>query len=172
MDTLDTKVQYLLDRQEILDCINRYSRGLDRHDEEMIASAYHEDAVDNHGPRVAPIPEFVRWVNDAHAGAFQAHTHHITCHNCDIEGDVAHAESYVFFVQHSKDGVHLQGGSGRYIDRLERKGGAWKIALRRLVIDWRFKAADVTWEGPKSFPSGTWDRSDISYMRPLAVEQE
>lgn len=169
MDSLYSKVQHLLDRQAILDCINRYSRGLDRHDEEMIASAYHEDATDNHGARVESIPEFVRWVNDAHAAAFKAHTHHITCHNCEIDGDTAHAESYVFFVQHSADGVHLQGGSGRYIDRLERRDGEWKIALRRLVIDWRFKAADVSWEGPKSFPSGTWDKADISYMRPLGV---
>jgi hypothetical protein len=167
---LEKNVQYLMDRQAILDCINRYTRGLDRHDEPMIASAYHEDGVDNHGPRVASIPDFVRWVNDAHAGSFSAHTHHITCHTCEIEGDVAHTESYVLFVQRTKDGNTLQGGSGRYIDRLEKRNGVWKIALRRLVIDWRFKAEDVTWEGPKSFPAGTWDQGDLSYRRPLTTD--
>lgn len=170
MQTLEEKVQYLLDRQAILDCINRYTRGLDRHDEEMIASAYHEDAVDNHGSRVESIPDFVRWVNDAHAGSFMAHTHHITCHTCDIAGDEAHTESYVFFVQRSKDGQTLAGGSGRYIDRLQKRGGEWKIALRRLVIDWRFKADGLVWEGPKSFPAGKWDKTDLSYARPLTVK--
>lgn len=170
MQSLEEKVEYLLNRQAILDCINGYTRGLDRHDEELIAAAYHADAVDNHGPRVADIPSFVRWVNDAHAGSFKAHTHHITCHTCEIDGDVAHAESYVFFVQHAKENDQLQGGSGRYIDRLEKRDGVWKIALRRLVIDWRFKAPNVTWEGPKSFPAGTWDHTDISYMRPLDVD--
>jgi len=169
MESLETKVQYLLDRQAILDCIHRYARALDRHDEDMLATAFHADAVDNHGPRVADIPTFIRWVNDAHAGSFSAHSHHITCHNCEIDGDVAHTESYVLFVQKAKDGNQLAGGSGRYIDRLEKRNGEWKIALRRLVIDWRFKADDVTWDGPKSFPAGTWDHNDMSYMRPLTV---
>jgi hypothetical protein len=170
VDTTESKVQYLLDRQAILDCVNLYSRGVDRHDEELIAAAYHADAIDNHGRRVDDIPSFIQWVNNAHASTFMAHTHHITCHSCEITGDVAHAESYVFFVQRSKDGTQLMGGSGRYIDRLERRDQVWKIALRRVVIDWRFKASDVVWDGPSAFPAGTWDRSDLSYMRPLKVE--
>ena len=42
-------LQFLLDRQSILDCIYRYSRGLDRHDVDILSDAYHPDAVDNHG---------------------------------------------------------------------------------------------------------------------------
>ena len=41
MGDIDPGLQYLLDRQAIADCVNRYARGLDRHDDEMVASAYH-----------------------------------------------------------------------------------------------------------------------------------
>lgn len=171
MEDMSSKLRHLVDRQEILDCINRYCRGLDRHDAELIASAYHDDATDNHGRRVSDIPTFVEWVNSAHAGQFDAHTHHITCHNCEIDGDVAHSESYVLFMQRTREGAVLMGGSGRYIDRLERRDGVWKIALRRLVIDWRFKADGVIWEGPApgAFPEGRWDREDLTYQRPLDI---
>ena len=71
------------------------------------------------------------------------------------------------------DGAVLMGGSGRYIDRFERRDGVWKIALRRLVIDWRFKADGVVWEGPApgAFPEGRWDREDLTYQRPLVLDR-
>ena len=37
------------DRQEIYDCIMRYCRGIDRLDRETLLSAYHPDAIDDHG---------------------------------------------------------------------------------------------------------------------------
>ena len=37
------------DRQEIYDCIMRYCRGIDRLDREVLLSAYHPDAIDDHG---------------------------------------------------------------------------------------------------------------------------
>ena len=41
---LEAKVQELLDRQAILDCIQRNSRGNDRFDVDLITSSYHPDA--------------------------------------------------------------------------------------------------------------------------------
>ena len=51
---LAAEVRELRDRQDILDCLTRYSRGLDRHDSELLASVYHGDAVDHHGEFVGP----------------------------------------------------------------------------------------------------------------------
>ena len=39
-------LQHLRDRQAILDCITRESRGRDRHDAEMTASCYWADGAD------------------------------------------------------------------------------------------------------------------------------
>src|SRR5580698_10968530 len=58
LETLAAQVRYLTDRQEILDCLNRYCRGLDRLDPELIASAYHPDAVDNHYTFVGGVAAF------------------------------------------------------------------------------------------------------------------
>ena len=46
-----------------------------------------------------------------------------------IDGDLAHAETYYLFVGRNRDQTNWIAG-GRYIDRLERRGGAWRIALR------------------------------------------
>ena len=58
---IETALAKLTDRQEILDCLTRYSRGLDRHDEQMIASAFHEDALDHHGDFVGDPRELAVW---------------------------------------------------------------------------------------------------------------
>ena len=107
-------LQYLLDRQAILDCVYRYSRGLDRHDVDILSDAYHPDAVDHHGRFVGYIPEFVQWGNALHDADFLAHTHNITTHNCEIDGDEAHTESYVIFVLRRKDERTVLVGGGRY----------------------------------------------------------
>ena len=38
----------LADREAIRDCLHRYCRGVDRCDEDMLRSAYWEDAHDDH----------------------------------------------------------------------------------------------------------------------------
>jgi hypothetical protein len=48
------RLQELVDRADILDCVQRYARGIDRHDVELVASCYHPDAIDDHGLYVGP----------------------------------------------------------------------------------------------------------------------
>ena len=45
------ELRQLLDRQAIEDVLFRYCRGVDRGDAALIASAYHPDAIDEHGAR-------------------------------------------------------------------------------------------------------------------------
>ena len=159
------RLQRLIDRQEILDCLHRYARALDRHDDEMLRSVFHDDAIDNHGPWMGGREEFVRWANHECHNGLAAHSHHITTHNCEIDGDVAHAESYVLFLHRHGDGERVLVGSGRYVDRLERRDGAWRIALRRLVMDCRFVADGSSFGSGGGYPTGAQDRSDPSYER-------
>jgi hypothetical protein len=164
-------VRWLRDRQEILDCINRYGRGLDRLDADLIEGAFHSDAVDNHGPFVGRVPEFVKFAIEVE-GALQWTHHGITSHNCDVSGDSAHAESYVFWFVRMPDGKTVGAGGGRYLDRLERREGEWKIVLRRLLMDWNFEVPYSDWLGPEwSNVRGNRDRSDPSYQRPLELPQ-
>jgi hypothetical protein len=163
----------LEDRQAILDCVIRAARGLDRHDADILHSAYHPDAVVNIGPFVGSIREFAAWSHTGHSELYGGHTHNITNHSAEIAGDTAHAESYVLMVLRHKDGQTVTVAGGRYIDRLERRNGEWRISLRRLAADWRFKADGSVWNADRpGIPYGTWDRSDISYQRPLTLPPE
>lgn len=174
---MDTVSQALLrelqDRQEIEECVSRYAHALDRHDEALLADVYHPDARDLHGPFDGPIPEFITWVNALHESKTRAHTHNITTHWSEVRGDRAFADSYVIFVLYLREREVVMMGSGRYIDRLERRAGTWKIAERRVIIDMRFEAtAQTLGNTPGGYPSGTWDRRDISFLRPLVLPSE
>ena len=168
LDELIREVRYLRDRQEILDCVNLYGRGLDRLDAALIRDAYHPDAIDHHGPFVGSVDEFVPFAIEIE-GTFVATHHGITSHNCQIDGDTAHAESYVYFFVVQPGGTMLGAGYGRYIDRFERRDGRWAIVVRRLVMDCSFELARSGWLGPDwdKLP-GVRDPSDLSYQRPLA----
>jgi len=102
----------------------------------------------------------------------QVHTHNITTHTCEIDGDTAHCESYVLVCLLNHDGVTARVISGRYIDRLERRDGAWRIALRTNVIEWSgmvptlpLPFADVPDIQGNGAPARSGD--DPSYQRPL-----
>ena len=172
MPELSEQLQRLLDRQEILDCIHRYARALDRHDDELLASVFHPDAIDNHGPWVGGREAFVQWANHECHSHLDAHMHHVTTHTCELDGAVAHTESYVVFVHRYKDGKTVHVGGGRYIDRLEKRDGEWRIAVRRLVMDYRYVADGAVFGDGDGYPTGAQDRSDISYQRPLEVPAE
>ena len=169
-------VRYLLDRTAILDCIARHSRGHDRHDAGLIGAAYHDDGIDEHGYAVHAGPEYADWINPLHAAGSLIHTHNITTHTCEIEGDTAHCESYVLVCLLNHDGVTARVISGRYIDRLERRDGEWKIALRRSTVELMFTADASILQTPaftaQGYPRGTRDRRDPSYQRPLERDPE
>ena len=168
------KVQYLLDRSEVLDCVSRYARGVDRHDAELLVSAYHPDGIDVHGNTVNQMANFAEWANALHDATFQRHTHCLTTHNCDIAGNTAHAESYVLFGLLTRDGQSVWLGCGRYIDRLEKRDGEWKIALRRTTVEWMVTADTAPMKTDyflkQGYPFGAADRTDISFQRPLMLD--
>ncbi len=89
----------------------------------------------------------------------------LTTQLIDVLGDEAAAESYVLFVLKRQDGTTVHIGGARYLDRLERRGGLWRIALRRVVLEWR---CDVAQERASRSPvetaaAGSWNRQDPSY---------
>jgi hypothetical protein len=171
----EARVRYLEDRAAILDCVARHARGCDRFDVELLASAYHEDGVDEHGFAINPGPKYPEWANAQHTRGSQQNMHHITTHTCDIDGDVAHAESYVIGLFLNPDGKTARLLTGRYVDRLERRGGEWRIALRRSTVDVAL-VGDATFLSSQyfidmGFVKGMRDRRDVSYQRPLTLDE-
>jgi SnoaL-like domain len=174
LDTLRRDVEYLMDRTAIADCIARHARGCDRHDVDLISAAYHPDGIDEHGNVTNLGTEYGAWANQVHAATSQVHTHNITTHTVDIDGDDAHAESYVIVVLLSLDGSTAQVISGRYVDRLERRDSQWRIAIRRSTVEVMFladaSALQSSFFKDAGYPVGTRDRSDLSYQRPLTLD--
>jgi hypothetical protein len=161
---MDARLQLLLDRQEILDCMHRYCIGVDRHDAALIASAFHPDAIDEHGPFVGGPEALANWANGFHEDHFVAHSHNITTHRCEVEEEVAHAQTYCLYGLRRLDGETVAVGCARYVDRLEKRSGEWRIALRKTFIEWR---GELKAHMPVGYPQGTWNQHDASYQRPL-----
>lgn len=168
---LKRDVQHLKDRQAILDTISRHARGCDRHDAELINSAYWAEGTDEHGASVNGGSEYGQWANQVHAATSSAHLHHVTTHSCDIDGDSAHTESYVMVVLLAPDEKTAQIMTGRYLDRLERRDGSWRIAVRRSTVEASFAADASVLQNPfftkQAYLKGTRGNNDLSYARPL-----
>lgn len=166
-------LRVLQDKMAIFECVNRYTRGIDRHDSEMIASVFHRDAVDNHGDFLGSVDEYIEWVNSGHSQTAEAHMHNVTSHTSEIDGNTAHAETYVIVVLRGPDGDPVRISGGRYLDRLEKRDGEWKIQVRRVVMDWRGRLDGGPWiRNRRGYPMGTWDKDDMSYMRPLDIDDQ
>jgi len=170
------RLQELLDKQDISECLTRFSRGMDRFDRDIYLSAFHSDAVIAAGPFVGGAAECYDWAVPMHEAGQEATQHSLLNITIDLDGDTAHTETYYLFVGRNRDETIWQAG-GRYIDRLERRGGEWRIALRTNVIEWsaispgmKIPFADV----PDIGRNGVAARSaeDISYIRPLTNRRE
>lgn len=185
---LEEQVARLQDREDIRDCLARYSRGVDRLDRDLVLSAYHPDALDDHGKFIGSAEEFVDWAFAMHREFHVAHQHALLNQTCELDGDVAHTETYFLFASMNRAGQPWSMSGGRYIDRLERRDGRWAIAHRVCVRDWGAidhfadpgdQSSLTATQGAltpeiRSFfrdaPASRRDTADISYQRPLVAD--
>lgn len=180
----------LLDRQDILDCIMRYARAVDRLDRDLLLSVYHRDAIDDHGTFACGPGELADFVLDMHSRLHQSHQHCILNHTCELAGDVAYTETYFMFAGINRQGRPLTLSGGRYVDRFERRDGRWAIAHRLCLRDWgliderpepgdlagfaarRSSLPSEVLEFVNAGPAPARDRTDPSYSRPFVVDRD
>jgi hypothetical protein len=165
----------LLDRDAVHRCIIRWTRGMDRHDNDLIASCYHPDATDDHGEFVGLSSDFIPYATMRH-DSWKKHQHYILNNTIEVDGDTAHSEAYYFAVFERLDDAVTDFSVGRYLDRFERRNGEWRIAHRLTILDWigELPGPDEGTASPvlDQFIQGTWDRTDASYARPLVLDRE
>ena len=173
----NSALQELLDRQQIHDVVLRYCSGVDRFDREMLLSAYHPDAVDDHGVFVGGPQAFVEWAFAYHGKYQHTHKHFILNHRCELDGDTAHTETYWLFVGNNRGAPQCTLHTGRYLDRMERRNGVWAIAARKCIIEGGGALNDVPLH-PSVLAAyaatgvARRDKEDPSYARPLTVVRE
>ena len=185
-ESLDKIVEELCDRQAIQDLLATYSRGIDRLDRALLLSVYHPDAIDDHGVFVGSAGDFVDWAIAMHTAMHLSHQHCILNHTCELDGTVAHTETYYMFVGMNRGGAPVSVSGGRYIDRMEKRDGRWAIAARVCIRDWAplkeivepldqskltvvQNLDDALRAILRSGPQPSRDRHDVSYQRPLTI---
>lgn len=160
-------LRVLLDKQEIHEVLMRYCRGIDRCDAELLHSVYHSDATDDHGLFKGKAAEFIPWALNALVRD-EGTSHYIANELMEVDGDVAHCESYFFGIHRRQE----KGGTtaelvfaGRYADRFERREGVWKIAHRQVVFD-RSRIDKIEREfSSDGMTCGKRSREDPAYKR-------
>ena len=136
-DEIDADLKETIAKQKIADVLTRYSRGIDRCDIDTLSGVFWPDAVADYGSGRQNALEWARATVTA-LKTMRRTQHAISNMLIDVEGDTARAETYCQ-AYHELDGpsgpMEMVVG-GRYLDRLERRGGSWRIADRVYVMDW------------------------------------
>lgn len=147
--TAPDAIARLIDREAIRDAMARYARAVDRGDWDGVRAAYHADGHDDHGGYRGGIDGLIDYLRRLLADATNG-THFLG--NCLIEfaaDDVALVETYFIserLVAHdggAAEDRRCRLGWGRYLDRFERRDGAWRVARRMVVMDAVFHAEAV-----------------------------
>lgn len=166
------RMRTLLDRQDIADCLARIAHGADRFDKELYLSACHPDAQVSVGGFLSSAEESYEGGKAGHDEGTLSTNHCLSTSNCDIQGDVAHVETYHIYCARTRDDTSWA-ATGRYIDQFERREGKWGLVFRHISVEWtgqltHFDLPLLTDPNePKHRLSPARDKSDPSYLRPL-----
>jgi hypothetical protein len=152
-------IQELLDKQAIAEVMMTYCRAIDHLDEPLLRSVFHPDAQHNHGfvgPSSDPSrksepgkpADFVAYALGVLRGMTRTH-HQLGNIFIEVHGDVAYTEAYFTAYHRVRAKGDPKAGpnaydtemdlfvSGRYMDRMEKRNGVWKIARRTATTDWQ-----------------------------------
>jgi hypothetical protein len=142
---LQAALREIVDRAALRNLAERYAQGVDRRDRAVFLSAFHPDAtLAVHHPsekeeginvmqgheQIGKVPEFIQ---------VYPKTYHVLGQSTyEIDGDTATGETYCV-AHHLTPDRH--GGTNyvmyiRYADTYRRDGGEWRIATRRVNVDW------------------------------------
>jgi hypothetical protein len=126
----------MADRLAIQDVLFNHSRGLDRLDAVLIQASYWPDAEVDYGSYRGSAHSFAELVVAALAAQYELTQH--TLGNTVFAFGAADActESHVTARHLLLGGEQEMVFSGRYLDRLEKRDGYWKLAHRQVVMDW------------------------------------
>ena len=134
----EAELRALLDKQAIGEILIRYCRGADRGDADLIAAAYHDDAIEDHGGTFCgPASDYVAMLRKVLPKAPRM-THAITNMIIELDGETAITECYMktFSRRETDDASFDSLTMARAIDRFERRDGRWAIAHRRIAWEW------------------------------------
>ena len=162
----EAELSALLEERELRTLLLRYCRGIDRLDRKLVRACFHDDAIDSHGNFEGDIEAVLDWMWGV-LSKFDSTMHFVGNMLIDVDRDHARAETYAMaFHRGDPEKPHRNLINGfRYIDRLERRNGTWRIARRTVVTEWsRVDAPEYWWPTPEGILCGSRDRGDPVYQ--------
>jgi SnoaL-like domain len=137
METVTDELKALLDRDKIRDCIARLARGEDRRDAKAITACHWGDATSDYGVFFGTFDEYLAWVVPG-SPAILVTQHVLGQSVIELRGDKAAVETQALSYHRINMGAEERDTiiGGRYLDRLEKRGGEWRIAQRTMLYDW------------------------------------
>jgi len=178
MEIQPNTLESLIAKQDIQEALVRYARGVDRADGELLKSAYHSDAIEEHGNTYTGLAH--AYVDGAieRLSKLKHPMGHYLCNmhiDLDLDAGLAFVETYAltFARFDNKAGEPNDTLTGaRIVDRFECRNGAWKIAHRKIAFDWNHDVpSNETWclgmfkpDAP-GMNMGQRGTGDLSYQR-------
>jgi len=164
---METDAVRLSDRAKIYDALCRNARGVDRRDWELLRSAYHADAQDDHGDYCGGIDGLIAHLEERHASIPQSmhQLHAVAVEFADAATAVVESQFTVIQTSDQRAGTRREaapGGfaapganpivhiHGRYADLFQCREGLWRIARRTVIVEQIFSPA------APPLPQGTW----------------
>jgi len=185
MSELESELRVLLDKQALYELVIRYARGIDRNDKAIVLACFHPDAFLHYNTYQGNALDFYEqlWAATASgAGGIPRGQHVVTNALFEVLGDVGYGESYLECrragLGTTRSGAECQATGpgfpieriGRFIDRFERRNGEWRIAHRRVAMEWMPEELEESPMGPggyrlANFAPTRYDAGDPSYER-------
>jgi hypothetical protein len=176
----DLMLEALASRAEIADVVNRFCHIVDRHRWELMDTVFHDDGTTRFLDLVRTWREMVD-NGRVSLGALTG-THHQTGNMLiTLDGDVAWAETYVTafhavppsapptWFWDGRDEAYEGVAGGRYVDRLERRDGRWRIAERQTLVEWRHDQPVREGGLSQTPPRFRGQRGDADVSRPVVA---
>ncbi|MDA1075589.1 MAG: nuclear transport factor 2 family protein [Proteobacteria bacterium] len=144
------EVQEVADRLAIHEVLSEHCRGVDRADQTTLESCYWPDASVEYGAFVGGAHRFCG-ILPGLISRYLATQHRVTNVTFRFAGPSARVESYVtaYHLQQPDQGGREMTYLGRYLDLFARRGDVWKLAHRKILMDWNQHVdGTVEWHAP------------------------
>jgi hypothetical protein len=140
MENLQERLAVMLHREAIRDVLHRYSYGMDRRDQEILATVFWPDSTVEYGMFYGSGTEFAQFIIPWFEEMRMTSTMHMLGNSLiRVAGTTAVAETYfqAFHCAPNESGTKRDVFvAGRYHDEFAYRGSEWRICGRKLWFDW------------------------------------
>ena len=137
--TSAVEIARLVDERALRRLVESWAQAADRLDADLFASIVTTDVVLENGAFRMEGRDQMRGIPAMLTARFLGTIHYVMNHVVTIKGEHASGETYslAYHRYDAPDGTPMTlDWAIRYQDRYRRENGEWRIAYRRLIVDW------------------------------------